>query len=497
MLFSIRSWQPLLASFAVVLSLAWGAFAQAAEAPQCDCWCGKAGVGAQTLAGAEKQADPAACATACREKGLRLVGCFAAGSANTPPKDDKCWEEKLCTDQGAGYEFSGKQFDCPPNMGYCYAPPRVAIQLNASIGGVSQLSTLQEYVGLVYRVLLGVGALVSVVLVIVAGFQWMTSRGNAGNVEKAKERIEAVVVGTILLFGAYVIARTIDPRLVAGNPLRIPQLKTIELLSGATSCEKLEASGYVIEELDGGRNCGKAGKVTDASRVAGDVQSNIDVGATCRFIGCAGPDAGKSCIVASGVASCVSCAEVGSAVTSKVSASTAVCADIQRQQEEVNANKLIAADGDVGNLYRCFYEDNWLNSCVALYTTNDYVNCPALREQAKSASDPCDLYEAVSYASGALNNFNPSAAFDTSDMEGQFAQFCSSDPCGLAKERGAKGCTYSGSTSFDAEEAAGAGAVGGAVIGGPVGGAVGAGGALLANQVLNFAGGMGCTTIVQ
>jgi hypothetical protein len=270
-------------------------------------------------------------------------------------------------------------------------------------------------------------------MIIIAGFQWMTSRGNQSQVTKAKERIEAVVVGLVLLLSAYVIARVIDPRLVKMNPLRVPQLKSIELLSGATSCEKLEEYGYRVEEIQGGRECGKTGQVTDTKDVAADVQSNIEVGASCRFTGC--KDQSDVCIAASGgSARCTSCesatADMGYTETAldmggKIAP---LCSAIEAQ--------LKARETDPLRQYACVYETNqYFNGCVQVASTNNYIDCAALQVQAAGmGAQACGLYsqlvdiserEAADKVSQVLNNL------------------CDQDVCRLSQAAGIVGCQSS------------------------------------------------------
>lgn len=433
MLFSTLFSRRLISSYLVAGALLFSAFTPAVQAADsCGCWCGNAGVGAQLLKGGEQQDSPAACATACRAAGQRLVGCFTS-DANTPPKDDKCWDEQACIDQGAGYEYVGKQFDCPSNMGYCYAPTKLTVRLNASLGGVSEVGTIAEYTALIYRILIGVGALLSVLMVIIAGFQWMTSRGNQSQITKAKERIEAVVVGLVLLLSAYVIARVIDPRLVKINPLRVPQLKSIELLSGATSCEKLEDYGYEVEEIEGGRECGKTGQVTKTEGVAADVQSNIEIGASCRFTGCT--DQSDVCIAESGgSARCTSCedatADMGYTETAVDLGGriAPLCSAIE--------NQLRSRETNPDRYYACVYETNQVfNGCVEISNTNNYIDCEALRTQAAGMGiEACSLYSQL---------VEPNDREGTDKVGGVLNSLCDKDICGLAAAAGISSCSSS------------------------------------------------------
>ncbi len=78
---------------------------------------------------------------------------------------------------------------------------------------------LGEYVAAIYDWLLPAAALLAVVVLMIAGLQWMLARGNTSRIDKAKGRIRNAVTGVILLLGAYTLAYLIDPRLVTFEAL--------------------------------------------------------------------------------------------------------------------------------------------------------------------------------------------------------------------------------------------------------------------------------------
>ena len=48
--------------------------------------------------------------------------------------------------------------------------------------------------------ILGFLGLIMVILIIIAGFQWMTAGGNSETIKKAKERITSAIIGLIIIF---------------------------------------------------------------------------------------------------------------------------------------------------------------------------------------------------------------------------------------------------------------------------------------------------------
>lgn len=78
---------------------------------------------------------------------------------------------------------------------------------------VDQFS-LAGYIGTIIQVFLSVLGIIFVVLVIVAGYNWMTAQGDAAKMEKAKDTIWRAVIGLIIVVGAYAIWQFISHNLL-------------------------------------------------------------------------------------------------------------------------------------------------------------------------------------------------------------------------------------------------------------------------------------------
>lgn len=89
---------------------------------------------------------------------------------------------------------------------------------------------LAQYIGGVYTFLLSIAGLLAAVMMIVGGFQYVTSAGDSGKIGAAKKRITNALTGLLLAFGSYTILYTINPDLVAFEGLKIGVVQT-ELLA--------------------------------------------------------------------------------------------------------------------------------------------------------------------------------------------------------------------------------------------------------------------------
>lgn len=58
-------------------------------------------------------------------------------------------------------------------------------------------------VGNIVRIFLGILGILFVILIIVAGFRWMTAGGNEENVKKASAQIRNAVIGLVIIFAAW------------------------------------------------------------------------------------------------------------------------------------------------------------------------------------------------------------------------------------------------------------------------------------------------------
>jgi TRAP-type C4-dicarboxylate transport system permease small subunit len=77
-------------------------------------------------------------------------------------------------------------------------------------------TTLAETIGLVVQAVLGFLGIIFTILVVFAGFQWMTARGDEGKVTKAQDTIRMAIVGLIIVLASYSISTFIINALSRG-----------------------------------------------------------------------------------------------------------------------------------------------------------------------------------------------------------------------------------------------------------------------------------------
>ncbi len=73
-------------------------------------------------------------------------------------------------------------------------------------------STLPSYIGSLIRTVLAFIGVVFFVLVVYAGFKWMTARGKEETTSEAKSTMENALIGLIIISGAYALTTFIIER---------------------------------------------------------------------------------------------------------------------------------------------------------------------------------------------------------------------------------------------------------------------------------------------
>lgn len=66
-------------------------------------------------------------------------------------------------------------------------------------------NSMSEIVGIIISALLSLLGVIFIVLIIYAGFNWMTAAGDSAKVDKAKDTLFRAVIGLIIVVGAYAI----------------------------------------------------------------------------------------------------------------------------------------------------------------------------------------------------------------------------------------------------------------------------------------------------
>ena len=84
---------------------------------------------------------------------------------------------------------------------------------NSPMGTKLTGESLTNLIQYLYEWGIGIGGFLAFIALIIAGFQYLTSVGNAGKMSDAMSRIRSAGMGLVLLFGSFLILNTINPQL--------------------------------------------------------------------------------------------------------------------------------------------------------------------------------------------------------------------------------------------------------------------------------------------
>jgi hypothetical protein len=161
-------------------------------------------------------------------------GCIAACSATfgeaSYQYSVQCLTEPVTVGQGQVSSDPGEgtvdqTFDAP-NLGVQI--PGLEFGPAELVDGAIQSNYLGTYISALYNWAIGAAALVAIVMIMIAGLQWMLARGNSAGIGKAKNRIVGAVTGMILLLSAYTIAFLIDPNTTVFDSLSIQYIEEVD-----------------------------------------------------------------------------------------------------------------------------------------------------------------------------------------------------------------------------------------------------------------------------
>ena len=102
-----------------------------------------------------------------------------------------------------------------PSVASAYVTAGTGPYLGLEYGAATNLSSqdVRLTAERIIYTLLGTLGIVAVVLVIYAGFKWMTSGGNEENVKGAQKILTAAVIGLVIILSAYAITRFVMTQL--------------------------------------------------------------------------------------------------------------------------------------------------------------------------------------------------------------------------------------------------------------------------------------------
>lgn len=161
--------------------------------------------------------------------------------------------------------------------------------------GVTAFSNVQKgdlagYIAAIYKYGVGVVAILAVIVIMWGGLVWLTSGGNTGQIDNAKQWISGAVLGLIIALTSFLILNTINPQL---TNLYITQPIPIDKgqfdRKGRSLCCVVKNTGAIVGfKVHFGEKCDelsdglRAPNATEAANCVVDVRpGSVSVGGKC------------------------------------------------------------------------------------------------------------------------------------------------------------------------------------------------------------------------
>lgn len=164
------------------------------------------------------------------------------------------------------------------------------VQLSIPIAGKQSVSGLPEYIVTVYQYALGIVTIVAVIMVIVGGFKYLLS-ASIPQVSDGKKIIQDAIGGMIILFLAYAILYTINPKTVRLSLPDIQQVQSRPITYGVNQCSQNSdcGAGRVCLQTASGGACiqDQLGVGTAVSGISCRVTTDCPAGSRCVNNHCA------------------------------------------------------------------------------------------------------------------------------------------------------------------------------------------------------------------
>ena len=155
-------------------------------------------------------------------------------------------------------------------LGFCL--PVGQTQSTISFGGKKKFLHIGEYIQTLYQYGIVAAGVLSVIMIIVAGFTWTTSGGNSERIGSAQKRIAGAITGLALAVLSYTLLNTLNPALVN---IRLPQIWSINSQGLVPPiCNELDTSTKV-KEL-GPRNMDATAKQKEIASISAQTEYTED-----------------------------------------------------------------------------------------------------------------------------------------------------------------------------------------------------------------------------
>lgn len=135
-----------------------------------------------------------------------------------------------------------------------------------------------RYIRALYVYFVGIVGVLAVVMIMYAGFLWITAAGNSSKITQAKEHMNGAVIGVILALTSFLLLQLINPQLVS---LRIPFIQPVDtIVQSSYFCSGNPLHPPFVSPY-GTQDCGVEYPVPDSASAASEGKPVMCLGDVC------------------------------------------------------------------------------------------------------------------------------------------------------------------------------------------------------------------------
>ncbi|MBM5789734.1 hypothetical protein FJZ23_01440 [Candidatus Parcubacteria bacterium] len=377
--------------------------AQAAES-LCTCFCATE---EGTLKPSRDQVTEEKCTQLCQENPVAVC---ASTPRQFPDNNGLCFTADACQKQNGVFSTTQPR-ECPTGWHYCFpSPEKSKVKLNIQIGDMTTVGDLGTYIQKLYQWMLGAGALIAIVMVMIGGFQYALGAAASGQLAQAKDRIKNGLIGLVLLVSVVVIVQMINPQLLKLDLPRPSLLRPVDLTQ--KTCATFKQEGYGLKILEGdGKSCGSFAEVVEAPPGV-----PLPDGLTCYFMECA---RGGCVISPEQKGQCVECQTISNDnPESSARPSRDLCGSLTFEKR---------SGLQLQTEHRCVFHEKGFDTPESAISNLDEDACYEIAIDCKEINE-CDDYEAISVFYRDDGNEQKEFSLWRADPV-QLTGICSVNPC--------------------------------------------------------------------
>ncbi|MBU4332019.1 pilin [Patescibacteria group bacterium] len=154
-----------------------------------------------------------------KEECAKKCGELLAKEGKSPVDNHNFFSEGGCIDKDIGDTNQGVICLVPP--------PEVKLSVPLNSLETQTVRGIGDYIAKLIEWSIITLSILAVVMIMVAGFQWIAAAGNSATIGKAKSRIMNAIIGLVLALGSFVLLNTINPKLVEFEGVKVKMIPTI------------------------------------------------------------------------------------------------------------------------------------------------------------------------------------------------------------------------------------------------------------------------------